>query len=381
MGNLEIKRVVTRRDLKEFVNFPFRLYRDSEFWCPPLKSEEINVLRRDKNPAFEYCEAEYWLACRDGKTEGRIAGIINHKEHARWGNRLVRFGWFDFVDDPEVSSLLIETVSEWGLSKGMTGIHGPLGFTDMDPEGMIVEGFDEPSSLSALYNYPYYIDHMQRQGFQKAAEWVQFEIRVPEAVPEKIERMTRIVMQKYDLHLLKPRTPKEILPYAGKLFGMYNEAFNDLYGFTSLTQRQIEDYTRQYFKFIRPEFVSIVLDSRDDVVGFGISMPSLFAALKKANGSLFPFGFYHILRAIRKNKIIHMYLVGVRPDYQGKGLLALVYHELTKAYIRAGMKIALTHPQLENNLRAVSIWKNYEHRVNIRRYCWIRSFAGHPSAG
>jgi hypothetical protein len=213
---------------------------------------------------------------------------------------------------------------------------------------------------------------MEMLGFRKATDWVQFEIRIPAEIPEKVERMTRIVLEKYDLRLLKPRTNKDIRPYATKMFTMYNEAFKDIYGFTPLTPEQMDYFARQYFGFIRPEFVSLVLDARDDVAGFGITMPSLSRALQKANGSLFPFGFIHLLRALRKNDIIHMFLIGVRPDYQGKGVLALVYHELNKAYLKAGIKLARTHPQLEDNFKAISIWKNYDSRINIRRRCWIR---------
>ena len=372
MSKVSVRQVSTHSDLKKFVDFPFRLFTGNQFWVPPLKFDEINTLRKDKNPAFDHCEAEYWLAYRNNEPVGRIAGIINRKECERWNTTLARFGWIDFIDDHEVSRLLIETVSEWGRRKGMTGIHGPLGFTDMDPEGMLLEGFDQISSLSAIYNFSYYNDHMQSLGFSRATDWVQFEILVPASIPEKVERMTRIVLRKYDLHLLKPRNAKEIRPYAAKMFTMYNEAFRDIYGFTALTRKQMDNYTRQYFGFIRAEFVSLVIDSNDDVVGFGITMPSLSRALQKAKGSVFPFGFIHLLRAIRKNDTIHMYLVGVRPDYQGKGVLALVYHELTKACIEAGIKIARTHPQLEENYRAISIWKNYDSRVIIRRRCWIR---------
>lgn len=372
MSKLEIRQVKTRKELKKFVDFPFGLYKGNAFWVPPLKFDEINTLRKDKNPAFEFCEAEYWLAYRDGIPVGRIAGIINPIEVQRWNAPLVRFGWIDFIDDPDVSRALIETVMEWGRSKGMTGIHGPLGFNDMDAEGMLVEGFDEISSLSAIYNYPYYNDHLEKLGFSKATDFVQFEVRVPDSIPEKIARLSRIVLERYKLRLLKPRKAKEIRPYAGKMFTMYNDAFRDLYGFTALTQKQMDYYTKMYFSFIRPEFVSLVLDAKDDIVGFGITMPSLALALQKANGSLLPFGIFHLLKAIRKNDVIHMYLVGVRSDYQGKGVLALVFDELTKAYIDAGIKLTRTHPQLEENFRAVSIWKNYESRLHIRKRIWIR---------
>ncbi|MEI6173759.1 MAG: hypothetical protein WCR01_08400 [Bacteroidota bacterium] len=374
MSALEVRKVTSRRALKKFVEFPFSLYKHNKYWCPPLTFDEINTLRKDKNPAFSYCEAEYWMAFRDNQAVGRIAGIINNKEHERWHTRLVRFGWIDFVDDPEVSRILIDTVAEWGRSKGMAGIHGPLGFTDMDFEGMLVEGFEEISGLSVIYNFPYYNDHMQNLGFSKAADWIQFEVAVPAEIPDKVERMTRIVLQKYDLHLLKPRKAKDVLPYAPKMFTMYNKAFYELYGFTALTQEQMDLYTRQYFGFIRPEFVSMILDSSDEVVGFGVTIPSLSLALQKAKGSLFPFGFIHLLRALRKNDVVDMYLIGVHPDYQGKGVLALIYHELNKAYLKAGIKLARTHPQLEENFKAISIWKNYNSRINIRRRCWKKNF-------
>jgi GNAT superfamily N-acetyltransferase len=372
MSGVLVKKVSTHSDLKKFVDFPFQLFKGSEYWVPPLKFDEINTLRKDRNPAFEYCESEYWLAFIGDKCVGRIAGIINHKATERWKTRLVRFGWIDFIDDREVSRVLIETVATWGREKGLTAIHGPLGFTDMDPEGMLMEGFDQISSLSAIYNFPYYNDHMEHLGFSKATDWIQFEIKVPQVIPEKVERMAAIVLKKYDLHLLKPRKAKEIRPYAAKMFTMYNEAFRDLYGFTALTEKQMDYYTQQYFGFIRPEFVSLVVDANDDIAGFGITMPSLSKALQKAKGTLFPFGFAHLLHAMYNNDTIHMYLIGVRPDYQGKGVLALVYHELTKAYIEAGIKTARTHPQLEENQKAITIWKNYESRVNIRRRCWIK---------
>lgn len=369
---IEIRTVSTPKELRRFIAFPFTLYKHNHYWCPPLRFDEYNTLSPEKNPAFEYCEAAYWMAYQDNKPVGRIAGIINRRANEKWKDALVRFGWIDFIDDPEVTRALLETVADWGRSKGMRGIHGPLGFCDMDYEGMLIEGFEEMSALSAIYNYPYYPRHMEQIGFVKATDWVQFKIKVPEAVPDKVERMSSLVFSKYNLHLLRPRKAADIRPYARKLFLMYNEAFKDIYGFSALTDRQMDAYTKQYFGYIRPEFVSLVLDQQDDVVGFGLTMPSLAKALQKCNGSLFPFGFLHLLKALRKNDTIHMYLVGVRPDYQGRGVLALVYHELTKAYINAGMKTAITHPQLEENFKAVTIWKNYDARVHIRRRCWIK---------
>jgi GNAT superfamily N-acetyltransferase len=371
---IEIRRVTSHGELKKFICFQLELYKGNPYWCPPLIFDELNTLDKLKNPAFEYCEAEYWLACRDEKMVGRIAGIINNKANQRWNEKFVRFGWIDFIDDPEVSSKLIETVSEWGRSKGMTGIQGPLGFTDMDPEGMLIEGFEELSSMSTIYNYPYYPEHIGRLGFEKGVDWVHFTINIPQETPEKVARSVAIVKEKYHLRTLQAKKAKELLPYTKKMFLMLNDAFSELYGYSPINDKQIELYTKQYFGFIQAEYVSLVLDDKDDVIAFGVTIPDLTHALQKCNGRLFPFGFIHIYRALKKNTSIHMYLIGVRPDYQGKGTLALVYDELQKVYLKHGIVTATTQPQLENNFKAISIWKNYDSRIYIRRRCWEKHF-------
>jgi hypothetical protein len=370
----EIRKVTSAKDLKLFIGYPFKLYKGSRFWCPPMLFDEKNTLTPKKNPAFDFCEAEYWLAYRGKEIVGRVAGIINHKANERWNEKLVRFGWIDFIDDLEVSKLLLGTVEEWGRSKGMNGIHGPLGFSDMDNEGMLIKGFDEVATLASIYNYPYYPEHMMTHSFERAADWVQYEFDIPQSIPEKVERMSLLVQQKYNVRVLKVKNAKELLPYARKMFAMLNLAFDELYGFTALSERQMDNYTKQYFGFIRTEFVSFVVDQNDDIVGFGISMPSLTKALQKSQGRLFPFGFIHILRAMKKNDTIDMYLNGVRPDYHGKGINALYYNELHKAYIRNHIKKAVTNPQLEDNAKALTIWKNFNGRQHITRRCWIRHF-------
>jgi GNAT superfamily N-acetyltransferase len=370
MSDTEIRKVNTRKDLKKFIWFQLELYKNNKYWCPPLIFDELNTLRKDKNPAFEYCEAEYWLAYRDNKIVGRIAGIINHKANDRWKEQYVRFGWIDFIDDEEVSRRLIETVAEWGRSKGMNAMQGPLGFTDMDPEGMLYEGFNELSSLSAIYNYPYYPVHMEKMNFTKGVDWVHFDINVPREIPDKVSRAANIVKEKYHLRTLQAKRAKDLLPYTKKMFRMLNEAFGDLYGYSPLGDKQIDLYTKQYFGFVRAEFVSLVIDDKDDVVGFGVTIPDLTFALQKCKGRLFPFGFIHIYRAMKKNDTIHMYLIGVRPDYQGRGALALVYYDLHDAYVRNGIIKGTTHAQLENNFKAISIWKNYDSRIYQRRRCW-----------
>jgi hypothetical protein len=371
---IEITRVQSKKDLKRFIAFQNKLYKGNKFWCPPMRMDEINTLSRDKNPAFDFCEAEYWIAWRGKEPVGRIAGIINHKSNERWNEKLVRFGWIDFIDDPEISRTLVDTVMEWGRSKGMNGIHGPLGFSDMDNEGMLIKGFEELATLASIYNYPYYVDHMEKLGFAKAADWVQYEFDIPPAIPEKVDRLSLLVQEKYKLRIIKAKKAKELLPYAPKMFRTLNAAFDELYGYTALTDKQVAMYVKAYFGFVRPEFISFVVDEQDEVVGFGVSLPSLTKALQKCDGKLFPFGFLYLLRAMKKNDIIDMYLNGVRPDYQGKGVNALYYNEMHRAYIKFGIKKAVTNPQLEDNAKALTIWKNFNGRQHLTRRCWIKHF-------
>ncbi|MCX6245670.1 MAG: hypothetical protein NTU98_13330 [Bacteroidetes bacterium] len=371
---ISIKKVTTGKDLRKFIDFPYRLYKENKYWCPPMRMDERNTLSRKKNPAFDFCEAEYFLAYKDSKLVGRIAGIINHKANERWNEKLVRFGWIDFIDEPAVSEKLIATVTQWGKEKGMNGIHGPLGFSDMDNEGMLIKGFEEEATLASIYNYPYYVEHMERLGFKKAADWVQYEFEVPQEIPDKVERLSALVKEKYKLRLVEAKKAKDLLPYAGKMFVMLNQAFDELYGFTSLSQKQMDMYVKTYFGFIRPQYVSFVVDEHDDIVGFGVSMPSLTKALQKSNGRLFPFGFIYMLRAMKKNDTIDMYLNGVRPDYHGKGVNALYYNEMHKAYIRNHITRAVTNPQLEDNAKALTIWKNFNGRQHLTRRCWIMHF-------
>ena len=371
---IELKKISAKKDLKRFIGFQYQLYKGNKFWCPPMRMDEMNTLSREKNPAFEFCEAGYWIASRGKVIVGRIAGIINHKANERWNEKLVRFGWIDFIDDHEVSQALLEAVEQWGRSRGMNGIHGPLGFSDMDNEGMLIRGFEEQSTLASIYNYPYYVEHMERLGFVKAADWVQYEFEIPPSIPDKVERLSILVQEKYKLRLVKAKKAKDLLPYAPKMFRTLNAAFDELYGYTALTQKQMEMYTKAYFGFVRPEFVSFVVDEHDEVVGFGVSLPSLTKALRKCNGKLFPFGFLHLLLAIKKNDIIDMYINGVRPDYHGKGVNALYYNEMHRAYIKHGIKKAITNPQLEDNAKALTIWKNFNGRQHLTRRCWIKHF-------
>lgn len=371
-----IKPVKSRTDFARFIKFPYKLYKGNRYWCPPMRMDERKTLDSKKNPAFDFCEARYFLAYQGKELVGRVAAIINKTSNTRWNEKLVRFGWIDFIDDQEVSKALIEAVIEWGRTKGMTGIHGPLGFSDMDNEGMLIEGFEELATLASIYNYPYYPVHMEKLGFKRAADWVQIEMKVP-PVPEKIQRAAELIARKYNLKVLKAKTAKDFLPYAEKMWNTLNDAFDNLYGYTRLTKRQTDLYTKQYFPFINPDYVCMVLNEADDVVGFGICMPSLTRAMQKCNGRLLPFGWYYMMRALKSNEIVDMYLNGVRPEYLNKGVVSIYYNEIQKGFLKNHVKIVVTNPQLEDNKSAVSIWKNFETaRQHIKRRCWIKHFEG-----
>ncbi len=368
---IEIQEVQTRKQLSDFISFPDALYKGNKFKVPQLHIYEKSVLKPDKNPAFEFCEAKYWMAYDNNKIVGRIAGIINKKANEVWNEKIVRFGWVDFIDNTEVSAALIKTVEDWGKSKGMTKIQGPMGFTDMDLEGMLVEGFEETGTQAVIYNYPYYPVHIENFGFEKEADWIQFELKVPEKVPEKLTRMSELVQRKYGLRPLKARKAKDLLPYAKKMFNTLNNSFKDLYGYSPLNEKQIDFYIKQYFSMVNPAYVSIVLDDADDVVGFGVSFASLSEAMIKAKGKLYPTGFIHILKAMRKNDKVDLLLQGVKPGYQNKGIPAIFFSEMMQAYIDNGVKIAITSHALETNKSAFLMFQDYEHRQHLRR----RSYA------
>lgn len=365
---ITLKEVKTRRDLNKFIKFPDTLYKGNPYRATLLHRYERLILQKKTNPAFEHCESQYWMAMEDGKVVGRIAAIINWRQKKEDGKQCGRFGWLDFIDNQEVSKKLLEVAENWLKAKGVQIVQGPLGFSDMDLEGMLVEGFEELGTQAVLYNSPYYITHVENAGYTKDVDWLQKEIKIPSEVPERMKRIAKLIAEKYNLRVLKVKKAKELLPYAKSMFYTLNEAFSHLYGFVSLTDKQIEHYLNQYFSLIKPQFVSFVLNDKDEVVGFGVTMPSITKALIKAKGKLFPFGFIYILKALNgKNEIMDMYLNGVRPDYQGKGVHAIYYAELMQAYIDAGVKIAISNPQLEINTRALQVWKHYEHRTHIRR--------------
>ncbi len=372
MSKIEIKEVKSKSDLNKFIAFPDKLYKGNKYRVPQLHNFEKSTLSKKANPAFDFCKARYWLAYKNGKIVGRIAGILNTKSNEIWKENFVRFGWIDFIDDKEVSATLIKTVENWAKSVNAEAVHGPLGFTDMDLEGMLVEGFNEIGTQATLYNYPYYPKHLEQLGYAKDVDWIQHEITIPDKVPERVKRITDLVLKKYNLHILAAKKPKDVLPYAKKMFNTLNEAFGHLYGYVALTDKQIEKYTKDYFSIIDTKYICFVLNEEDDVVGFGISVLSLSKALQKAKGKLFPFGFMHILKALRKNDTVDMLLQGVKPDYIKKGVAAIFYNKLMQAYIDNGVKTAITSHILEENVNSHQMFDAYETRQHLRRRIYIK---------
>ena len=374
--SVEIKEVKTKKELRQFVKFNIDLYKGNPYHVPGLIDEEMMTLSKDKNPAFDHCEAIYFLAYKDNKIVGRIAGIIVHESNRIWNQKHARFGFVDFIDDSEVVDALFDAVIAWAKEKGMTALHGPLGFTDMDHEGMLVEGFDLLGTMAAIYNYPYYPQHMERMGFVKDQNWKEFKIYIPEAIPEKHQRIGEIVLRKYGLRILKFKKRKEIWPYAYKIFNALNAAYAQLYAFSPLTHRQIEYYIKMYIPMLRLNLITVIIRESDDaVVGFAITLPSLSHAMQKAKGSLFPFGFLHLLKALHsKPKVVDLYLMGVLPEYMNKGVNALIFTDLIPQYNSVGTIYAESNPELETNNAIQAQWDYFKTEHHKTRRAFIKHF-------
>lgn len=369
---IEVKEVTDEKLMNAFLDFPYRLYKGNAHYVPPLRFDEKDTLNKDKNPAFDYCESKYWLAFKDGRVVGRIAGILNKAYVEKWKNKYLRFGWIEFEEDAAIAKALMDMVESWAKELGMTAVHGPLGFTDLDHEGMLVQGFDQLGTMAALYNHPYYPEFIEKLGYTKDVDWVEYKVKVPEVVPEKLEKTASLVQRRLGLTIVKAKKAKEILPYAHEIFDLINSAYADLYGVVPLTEKQIQSYIKQYFGFMRTDFISIVLDKEGKLAAFGITMPSLSKALQKCGGKLFPFGFIYILLAMRKNDLSDLLMVAVRKDLQGKGVNALLIHETAKSYIKNGIKYAETNHELEHNTKVQSIWDDFDSVQHKRRRCFIK---------
>lgn len=369
----EIKPV--KRELLKFVHFPIdTLYKDNPYYVPSLVLDEVDTLTPSKNPAFDFCRSVYYMAFDDGKPVGRIAGIINDTVNGKTGSRDVRFGFVDFIDDKEVSRKLFEAVEQWGRKQGMTRMVGPLGFTDMDPEGLLIEGFDQVSTMATIYNHPYYAGHIESLGFEKEVDWVEFKIYVPDSVPEKHRRISDIISRKYELQTIKYTSAKKIVnDYGQAIFNLVNEAYANLYGYSPLTPRQIDHYIKMYLPVLRLENVSLIIDKNRQLVGVGIAMPSMSKALIKSRGRILPLGWVQLLKALRgKNDVVDLLLVAVKPEYQSKGVNALLFTDLIPYFIKNGYVYAESNPELEVNQKVQSQWQYFHTVQNKRRRAYSK---------
>ena len=370
---ITIKKVETSKELKQFIRFNYEMYKDNPYSVPDLYDDMLNTFSRKKNAAFEFCEADYFLAYKDGKLVGRVAAIMNNRANETWNKKEVRFGWIDFIDDAEVSDALLKTVEAWGKERGATEIVGPLGFTDFDAEGMLVEGFDQLSTMATIYNYPYYPEHMVKHGYEKDADWVEFKIYIPDAIPDKHKRISEIIMRKYGLKIVKCTSTKDINKYGQAIFDLMNEAYSQLYGYSALSPRQIQQYIKMFLPILDIRMVTLVVDSEDQVIAAGISMPSLSEALQKGKGRLLPFGWYHLLKVIflkKYPKVLDLLLVAVKPEYQNKGVNALLFYDLIPVYQKIGFEYAESNPELELNDKVQAQWEYFKTEQHKRRRCF-----------
>lgn len=380
MSSVQIKRVETKKDLKAFIECHYDLYEGNQYDAPNLYSDELNTLSKDKNAAFDFCEAEYFLALKEGKVVGRVAAIINNKANEKWDKQDVRFGWIDFIDDIEVSKALLKAVEDYGREKGMTSVVGPLGFTDMDPEGMLTWGFDQLGTMATIYNYDYYPKHMEKLGgWEKDNDYVEYRLDVPETAPEKYTKIAEMVEKRYNLHARK-LTKKEIFEggYGKKLFDLINVTYANLYGFSELTDRQIDQYVKMYFPLADLDLITVVEDGNKDnqLVGLAITVPSLTRALQKCHrGRLFPFGWWHLLRAIKfhKTEVVDLLLIGVLPEYRSKGANSLVFADLIPRYVKYGFKWGETHVEMETNESVQSQWGPLDPTMHKKRRCYRKA--------
>ena len=382
MSSIEIKKVTSRKELKTFVDFHYDLYEGCPYDVPNLFSDDMNTLSPEKNAAFDFCEAEYYLAYKDGKLSGRVAAIINKRANQKWNRQAVRFGWIDFVDDIDVSTALLKAVEDFGRSRGMKEVVGPLGFSDMDPEGMLTWGFDKLGTMATIYNYPYYPQHIEKmRGWVKDNDYVEFYMEVPDKVPEKYTRIAELVESRYNLHV-KKLTRREVIKehYGRKLFDIINRTYGDLYGFVTLTDRQVEQYVNMYFPLADLNLITVIVDGNknDEVVGMGITIPSLSHALQKCRrGRLLPFGWWHVLRAIKWHKTdgVDLLLVGFLPEYRAKGANALLFADLIPRYIDYGFKWGESQVEMESNEHVQSQWGPLNPVNHKRRRCYKKTIS------
>ena len=372
---VEIREVLSRSDLKRFVTYPNKLYRDVPQYIPPLVSDDMADWNPKSNPAFSYCEARCWLALRDDEIVGRIGAILSRKSNEKWHTRRMRFTQVDFIDDAEVAGALFAAVENWAREKGCDEVHGPLGFTDLDREGMLIEGFDQKSMFITYYNHPYYLDHLARLGYVKDVDWVEFLIEVPgpsDPISDKLNRLSERVQRMQKLHVAQIKRRRDYKPYIEKVFELINICYAHLYGTVDLTDAQIKKYADKFIPLINPELACFLMNEREEMVGFAVSAPSIAAASKKHGGRLFPIGFIDVLRALRRNDTLDLFLIAVRPDYQNSAANAILMNHVLKGCHKLGIVKAETGPQLELNEKIQHQWNLFKYRNHTRRRCFVK---------
>lgn len=383
MSEIIIKRATTKSELKDFIRFNYNLYKDCPHAVPDFMEDTMDTFDRKGNAAFEFCDAEFFMAFREGKMVGKVVAIINNRANETWNTRIVRFGWIDFVDDMEVSKALIKAVEDWGKERGMNEIAGPFGFTDLDPEGMLFEGYDKLGSMYTIYNYPYYNDHMQAMGFEEDAVWVDRTIEIPSADGEhsanqqKFFRVAKLVQDRYGFSVRKFKNKGELRKsgYILKIFEIINTAYKNLHGYSNMTQRQIEAYANQYLPFLSTDLITIVENKEGQPIAVGICMPNLSEAIQKAKSRLMPFGWWHMAKALyfKRSSTLDLLLIGTLPEYQDTGCISLIFADLIPTAQKMGFKVAECCPQLETNNKALSVWRSLDTEVTKRRHTWKKS--------
>ena len=364
---ITIKEAISKKDLKAFVQFPFKLYKDSKYWVPPIIKQELETFNKDKNPIFNDAEARFFLAYKSGEIVGRIAAIINWLEVNKKGIKKMRFGWFDFIDDLDVSKALLETVENIGRKHKLSYTEGPVGFSNLDKVGVMTEGFDHLATMITWYNHPYYVDHYKAFGYSIEKEYSESSFPFSNVKPEFFKKAQELIKQRYKLKALKFTKTEEVMPYADRMFDLFNESYASLSSFVEITDIQKEYFKKKFISFINPEYIKFVVDENDKLIGFAIVMPRFAEALQKANGKLFPFGFTHILKAKRNSKEVIFYLIGILPEFQNKGVHAVIFNEYYETFTEKGIKTCYRTPELEDNLAIKKIWKHFDPIVYARR--------------
>jgi hypothetical protein len=370
---ITLQEAKTKKELTEFIKFPFSLYKDNKYWVPPIIADELETFDKSKNPSFENAEAYFYTAHKDNKMVGRIAAIINWSEVNDQQKKKVRFGWFDVIDDIEVTKVLLEKVYELGRKNNLDHVEGPMGFSNLDKVGVLTEGFDEMGTMVTWYNNPYYATHFEQLGYVKEKEYIESKFPFSNVRPEFFEKANELVKKRYQLSPLNFKSTKKVMPHVDQMFDLFNTSYASLSSFVAISDTQKEYFKKKYISFINPEFIKFVEDKDHNIVAFSIVMPSFSEALQKTKGKLFPFGFLHLLKAKKQSKDVLFYLIGVLPEYQNKAVTAIIFKEYYETFKEKGIVNCFRTPELADNAASINLWKHFDPVVNKRRCTFIKN--------